>query len=331
MRLLIAGLGLVGARHAEAARNHPKIELAATVDPTLEGIENTPHFPSVAAVNIPVDAALIATPTGTHAALGAEAAARGWAVLVEKPIAASITEGKALIAACEAAGVPLLVGHHRRQHAFIQTAREGIASGAVGTPVGVSAIWSVRKPAPYFKTAWRGDANGSPVMINLVHDIDLLQYLLGEIREITPLLSGATRKGATEDTAAIALSFASGALGTILMSDSAPSPWSFEAASGENPNIAAGGRDSYRIIGTEGALGLPSLTLWGGAKDWSERLQTRPLTAPRTDPLAAQLDHFHDVVANGAAPVCSGADGLSALAVAEAVREGKPWKRMAEI
>ena len=176
-------------------------------------------------------------------------------------------------------------------------------------------------------TAWRSAEHGSPIFINLVHDIDLLQFLLGPITELAPFLSDTIRQGATEDSGAIALRFASGALGTILFSDSAAAPWSFEAATAENPNIAGGGADCYRFLGTTGALGYPSLRVWSGAEDWSQpQTQTREEVA-RTDPLAAQLDHFRQVVTMGAAPICSGEDGLQALLVAQAIKEARPWKR----
>ncbi len=326
IRIAILGTGLIGARHVITALAHPGITVAATVDPARPGHPGIPHSATLDDVTEQIDAAIIATPTATHAQLGAICAKRGWAVLVEKPIAGTEKDAESLIAACHTAGVPLMVGHHRRQHANIAKARDILHSGAIGTPVGVSAIWAVKKTVDYFKTEWRAAEDGSPIFINLVHDIDLLQYLLGPITELAPILSSAIRSGATEDTGAVALRFANGTLGTILFSDSAPSPWSFEAATSENPNIAGGGDDCYRFIGTEGALAYPSLTLWGDAADWSKRLTQSRETASATDPLHAQLDHLIDVVTNGATPICSGADGLATLRIARAIKEGTPWK-----
>ncbi|MSU88758.1 gfo/Idh/MocA family oxidoreductase [Rhodobacteraceae bacterium 2CG4] len=320
VRVVVVGAGSVGARHAQAVAAHPRATLAAVVDPSepLRAAHDAPCFAALDDVDVAAEAAIIATPTGLHAPLGAQAAARGWTVLVEKPIAATLEQADALIAACEAADVPLLVGHHRRTHAVAARARALLATGAIGRVVGVSGMWCVRKPDGYFDVPWRSGDAGSPVLINLVHDLDLLHYLLGPIAEAQPLLSTAIRRGATEDSGAVALRFENGALGTILFTDSAPSPWGFETATGENPAIAAGGDDCYRFVGTAGALGFPSLTLWDGARDWSEpAVRTAAAPVPPTEPLAAQIDHLCDVVRHGAAPLCSGADGRAALELAQ--------------
>ncbi|WP_112324098.1 Gfo/Idh/MocA family protein [Oceanibium sediminis] len=325
IRVLVVGMGSIGARHAAAAAAHDRVRLVATVDLVSEGLAGVPHFARIEDVDVTVDAAVIATPTDSHAALGAAAAARGWAVLVEKPIAHTPDAGAALIDACRAAGVPLIVGHHRRTHRVVARARDLLAGGAIGDVLGVSGIWAVRKHEGYFDAPWRAGAGGSPVLINLVHDIDLLRHLLGEITELCPLLAD-TCGGGAEDSGALALRFASGALGTFLFSDRAPSPWSFEAATGENAEIAGGGADCYRFIGTAGALGFPSLSLWQGARDWREPLTRHAESVAIDPPLVAQLAHLADVVEHGAPPLCSGADGLAALTLALKTREGRPWK-----
>lgn len=322
VRVVVVGAGSVGARHAQAVVAHGAARLVAVVDPSeaARAAFDAPGFATLDAVDVTADAVIIATPTSTHTPLGIEAAVRGWAVLVEKPIADTLASADALIEACAQAGVPLLVGHHRRTHAVAARARALLEQGAIGRLVGVSGLWCVKKPEGYFEVPWRSGEEGSPVMINLVHDLDLLRYLAGPITEARPLLSSATRNGATEDTGAVALRFENGALGTMLFTDSAPSPWGFEHATGENPNIAGGGDDCYRFVGTEGALGFPSLTLWRGARDWSDPTvpEVHDSLAP-ADPLVAQVGHLCDVVAGRAVPLCSGADGRAALALAQQI------------
>ncbi|MEL6599898.1 MAG: Gfo/Idh/MocA family oxidoreductase [Pseudomonadota bacterium] len=318
-RILVVGAGLVGARHVTQVMEHPGCILAGVVDPEpSRHPPDVPCFTDVTSVTVPVDGVIIATPTATHGEIGAEAAARRWPMLVEKPIAADVAAGEALIAACARAGVPLLVGHHRRHHPFIGAAREMLAAGRLGRVVGVSGLWCVRKPDPYFSTAWRTGAGGSPVLINLVHDLDLLRCLMGAIVGITASFARGEGR-ATEDTGVVTLTFANGALGSFLFSDAAPSPWSFEAATAENPTIAGGGRDVYRIIGTEGALSLPSLTVFEGT-DWSHPVVARSTVLEPVDPLRCQLDHFIEVIAGRTQPICSGADGLAALSTALEIR-----------
>ncbi|MEM8656828.1 MAG: Gfo/Idh/MocA family oxidoreductase [Pseudomonadota bacterium] len=319
--ILILGGGLIGARHIAEVQSHPQVALAGVVDPDpSRHAPDYPGFTTLDAVDIPVDAVILATPTETHRPLGVACAARGWAILVEKPIAGSLRDADTLIEACAAGNVPLLVGHHRRHHAAVQALRDEVARGRIGRVLGLSAIWSVRKPDPYFEVPWRSGAGGSPVLINLVHDLDLLRFVFGEIDDLAGYLGSTARDGDREDTGALSLRFASGALGTILFSDAAPSPWGFEAGTGENPNIATSGADYLHILGTSGTLSFPSLNRHDGAADWSEAQTQHPGTPPPAAPLAAQLSHLVDVITKGAAPLCSGTDGRRALELALQVR-----------
>jgi predicted dehydrogenase len=111
--------------------------------------------------------------------------------------------------------------------------------------------------------------------------------------------------------------FENGATGTISFADTAPSPWGFEAGTGENPNIGTTAQDMFWITGTKGAVSFPSMTLWQGT-DWGQPARTQPLQAAqnRRSPLDAQLDHFIDVM-DGAAPLIDVADASRTLRVAE--------------
>ena len=74
-----------------------------------------------------------------------------------------------------------------------------------------------------------------PVLVNLIHDIDLLRFLCGPITSVRALMSNAVRRNPVEETAGILLGFASGAIGTVTVSDAVPAPWSWELTAGENP------------------------------------------------------------------------------------------------
>ena len=135
-----------------------------------------------------------------------------------------------------------------------------------------------------------------------------------------------------EDTVAVTLRFANGAVGTILASDTAPSPWGWEFGTGENPLMPATGRNCCRLLGTEGALALPRLELWrhagGGPASWHEEIRPRTLVAGPRAALKDQLRHFCGVVRGEHAPRVSGEDGLrtlrTTLAVIEAMDRGSP-------
>lgn len=304
-------------RHVQAVQAHVGCKLVGLVDPDplIHAGPDVARFSDIADVPDDVDGAIIATPTGLHAAHGIAAAQRGWHVLIEKPVADDIAGAKSLKAALTEAGVRSLVGHHRRYHAPVQQLRSLLAQGAIGTPVMASLIWAMRKPDHYFEGNWR-TAGGSPVMINLVHDIDILRFVMGEISDIACLPGATLRESGRIESGAIALRFTQGATATISFADTAPSPWGFEAGTGENPNIGTTGQDMMWIAGTKGGLSFPSLTRWQG-EEWGQAAQVVPIDVAvnRATPLELQLDHFLEVI-DGAAPLIDVADATRTLDVA---------------
>ena len=160
-------------------------------------------------------------------------------------------------------------------------------------------------------------------MINLIHDVDLLRHLLGDIIGVQAVTSNGVRGFEVEDTAAVTLEFACGALGAISVSDAAVSPWNWDLGAGEAAHYAQVAADSHHLCGTEGALSLPRLNLWRyrGARGWHELLSLERTPVHRADPYAEQLRHFRAVVEGTQAPLCSGRDGLRTLQVTCAVHE----------
>ena len=311
-RLLVMGGGLIGMRHCTAIAAHPHVELAGLVDPNpaLIAPDGAPRFSDIADVDVSVDGVVIATPTGLHADHAEACGARGWPMLIEKPVAG--TRADAIRVEAVAQKTPVLIGHHRRYHASLGALKEAVGS-RIGTPVTATLIWAMRKPDPYFEGNWRS-AGGSPVMINLVHDIDVLRFVMGEISDLVALPGARLRGSERIESGAIALRFASGATGTISFADTAPSPWGFEAGTGENPNIGTTAQDMMWITGTRGGVSFPSLTLWSGT-EWSHPATPKALGAAATIPLDKQLDHFIDVT-KGAAPHITAQDGARTLDVA---------------
>ncbi|WP_299916402.1 Gfo/Idh/MocA family oxidoreductase [uncultured Roseobacter sp.] len=314
-RILVVGGGLIGIRHVAAIQAHPGCELAGLVDPDMSIAPDLTRYRDMSEVAGDVDGVIIATPTGLHAQHGIYAAERGWHMLIEKPVATDLAGARALGAAIANSGVGSLVGHHRRYHRPVQQLKKLISDGGIGTPVCANLIWAMRKPDTYFEGNWR-TAGGSPVMINLVHDIDLLRFVIGEIATTTALRGSGLRGTARIESGAIALAFANGATGTISFADTSPSPWGFEAGTGENPNIGTTHQDMMWIIGTKGAISFPSMTLWQG-EDWARPAVPMPLDILENDraPLDAQLDHFIDVM-DGATPLIDVADATRTLATA---------------
>ncbi|UCG08026.1 MAG: hypothetical protein JSV83_05105 [Desulfobacterales bacterium] len=117
----------------------------------------------------------------------------------------------------------------------METTRRAIKQGKIGKLVAVSVLWVLLKPSDYFQIDWRRQPGGGPVLINLIHDIDNLRYIFGEIKRVYVETSSGVREFEVEDTASVSLRFSDGALGNMVVSDAVPSDWSYEATTGENP------------------------------------------------------------------------------------------------
>ena len=315
-RLLLAGTGLIGHRHMRHILEHPDMTLAGIVDPVAENraLADVPGFADIADVDVAADGIVIATPTQTHAALTRAAAARGWHVLVEKPLAETLEEADAMIAAAEAAGVHLLVGHHRRHHPTVARLKAALDAGTIGRPVLASLLWAMRKPDDYFVPAWRAGMTGAPVKQNLIHEVDTLRWLFGEVTGVAGLGGNPVRGAARTESGGAVLAFASGVTVTIAFADTTPTPWGFEAGTGESPAIPKTGESCLWIAGTAGGIEFPTLKLWTGAGAWTERATATTLTAEPGVPLIRQLEHFAAVIAGRAAPLVSGREGRATLA-----------------
>jgi predicted dehydrogenase len=346
INIAVIGGGLIGPRHAQAIIKTPSAHLVALVDPAPHGPQtaaslNTVHYSSISALlssSHKPDAAIICTPNATHVALALELIAAGVHVLVEKPISTSIPDGVRLIDAAREANVKLLVGHHRRFNPYLLAAKQALDGQGLGQLIAVQGAWCLRKEDTYFDGIgeWRRNGvTGGVVLINLVHEIDLLQYLLGPIVFVSALPTQKTRGFEAEEGAAILLRFKSGVVGTFILSDATPSPWNFEGGTGENPMIphvhpesAAGG--FYRIMGTKSSLSVPDLTRWSGT--WTGELTREVLEVDKEKvPFDLQIQHFVDVVSGSVVPNCTGEEALRAMVACEAVKRSMKTKKAVEI
>jgi predicted dehydrogenase len=326
----LIGAGGIGRTHAERLLRHADCTLAAIADPTPAGRDfaasiDVPWFaqPDALLDAVEPQAAIVATPNATHAAIGLQCIARGVPLLMEKPITDTLDDGERLCAAAEAANVPLLVGHQRRHSLRVRTAKAWVDAGRIGRPVAAHAMATWLKPADYFDVAWRREPGGGPVLINLIHDIDILRHLIGEVTSVQAVTSRAARGLAVEDTAAVILRFAGGAVATLLTSDATPAPWNYDLGAGELERYPPQNEDALWLCGSDGSMTLPQLQLWRytGARGWAEPL-TLERTAPmRADPYDEQLRHLRAVVEGLEAPLCSGRDALATLRTALAVHE----------
>ena len=340
VRLALFGVGGIGARHLEIAEQESQCRIVAVADPmeaagAAAGRHRARFYRDYRELlaRESLDGAIVATPNDRHAEVGMACAERGLPVLMEKPITDTLASGRALLDTVAAHGVTLAVGHHRRFDPAIAIARDAIEGGRIGRLAAVECLWAVRKHDTYYEADWRRiRPGGGPALINLIHDVDLLRHLCGDVARVYAEGGSRLRGHEVEDTVAVTLRFMNGAVGTILASDAAPSPWGWELGTGENPLIPPTGRNCYRFLGTEGALALPRLELWrhdaGVAPNWHEAIHARILASGPRAALKEQLRHFCAVVRAEHAPRVSGEDGLqtlrTTLAIVEAMDRGSP-------
>ena len=135
---------------------------------------------------------------------------------------------------------------------------------------------------------------------------------------------------------AINLRFENGALGSFLLSDTTASPKSWEQSSQENeayPTYAD--EDAYLVMGTHGSLAVPTMWLkrYSRKEDrsWFKPFQSETIPLQRTDPLAAQIEHFVAVIRGDADPLVTGRDGLQNLRVTDAILEATKTNRTVKI
>jgi len=332
LKIAVVGAGLIGRRHIELIAASPSCTLAAIVDPAPGAVEVARN------ASVPVhgtlgelfaharpDGVIIATPNRLHVQNALACIDAGVAVLVEKPVADTVEEGLRLCEIAERARAKVLVGHHRAHSPILAKARAIVQQGTLGSLVAAMGSAMFYKPDHYFHEApWRRQPGGGPILINMIHEIGNLRSLCGEIVAVQAFASNATRGFPVEDTVAIGLRFASGALGTFLLSDTAASARSWEQTSRENKSYATyPDEDCYVIVGTSGSLAIPTMRLKvydrNEDRSWWKPFRTAVADVDRTDPLEHQLEHFCAVIRGEAKPLVTARDGLQNLRVTEAI------------
>jgi predicted dehydrogenase len=330
LKLGLIGTGRIGRRHLDVILSDPAYRAAAIADPAPEAEalareHGIPYFADAAQMldEVRPDGVIVASPNQHHLAGGLACVERGVPVLVEKPLADSLTDAFRLTDAAAQAAVPVLVGHHRRHNPILRKAAELIAGGAVGRVTAVACLWLARKPDDYFEIAWRREPGGGPVLINAIHDIDALRMLCGEIDVVHAATADGARRFAVEDTAAAVLRFASGALGTLTLSDAASAPWSWECNAQENPFYPHEPESSLFVTGTRGALTVPGLEHWWHepGQGWGDPLTRRRVPVALGDSYVEQMRNFAAVIRRQAEPVVSGLEGARTLAATLAIKE----------
>jgi myo-inositol 2-dehydrogenase/D-chiro-inositol 1-dehydrogenase len=346
LSIVVIGYGLIGPRHAIAVDECPLTQLVAIVDPFKKHEKRhraRAQFPSVPQFKtlsdlfdsgIHIDGAIVCTPNHTHLSVAHALAERGVAMLIEKPISPSVEDALQIKKIAEESGVKLIIGHHRRFNPYVLATKRNLER--CGKIIAVDAVWCLKKCESYFKqTPWRCSKalGGGVINLNLVHDLDLLQYFLGPIQSVYASECEKTRDDnigddAVVEGAVLTISFKSGTRGSFIVCDNVVSPANFEMGTGENPLIHKNseGIDGvfYRFFGTRGTLSVPDMRLFhqDGIKEagWWQPISKETLDEDVEGvPFALQVEHFAKVMRDEEVPRCTADDGIAAMLAIDAV------------
>jgi UDP-N-acetyl-2-amino-2-deoxyglucuronate dehydrogenase len=225
-RIALVGCGRISKNHFEAIDKIDGLELVAVSDADAERAKQAgaqwkvPYFTSyermLAESN--ADIVTIATPSGLHAEQGVAAAKAGKHVVMEKPMAISLTGADALVQACDKAGVQLFVVKQNRLNPPVQLLKRAVDRNRFGRIYLASCTVHWARPQDYYDQApWRGtwEFDGGAFMNQASHYVDLIQWLMGPVESVMAKTATLARRIETEDTGIAILKFRSGALGTI--------------------------------------------------------------------------------------------------------------------
>ena len=225
-RVALVGCGRISKNHFEAIDQIDGLELVAVCDTDPEraakaGADwDVPDFTSYEKMlkDAKADVITIATPSGLHADQGVEAAHAGKHVVMEKPMAISLTGADALVQACDKARVHLFVVKQNRLNPPVQLLKRAIDRERFGRIYMASCIVHWARPQEYYDQApWRGtwEFDGGAFMNQASHYVDLIQWLMGPVESVMAKTATLARRIETEDTGVAILKFRSGALGSI--------------------------------------------------------------------------------------------------------------------
>jgi predicted dehydrogenase len=342
VRVGLVGCGKIGSIHAAALRSLPEADFVAACDTSPDraaafaatyGVQPFSDM-GVMLREAGVEVVVIGTPHPLHAEPAVRAAEAGVHVLVEKPMAASLADCDAMLAAARKSGVTLGVISQRRLYEPVVRMRAAINAGKIGKPaLGVFLMYSWREPAYYLSDPWRGkwDTEGGGVLVNQsAHHLDMLLWLMGPAAEVSGYWANLNHPTVeVDDTAVATIRFRSGGLGSIITSVS------------QKPGIHA----KIHIHGSNGAsVGVETdrgATFVAGMTTIAEPPVTDLWTIPGEDGLLAQFQaedrarfaavdgtvHYHGLqirdflcaVREGRPPLVSGEEGRAVVELFTAI------------
>ena len=238
IRIAVVGCGRISRNHFQALNAlAPEVEIVGMCDTVASRFEGlpwkelpnvSPSIPRFARLEqmleahesgaLPIDAAVLATPSGLHAQQGMKCAKSGLHVVTEKPMATRWQDALDLVRTCDDAGVRLFVVKQNRFNPTLRLVKRAIEERRFGRiyMVCINVFW--QRPQSYYDTdRWRGtwELDGGALMNQASHYVDLLDYFIGPVDSVHAMTATLGRRIEVEDTAALNVRWRNGALGSV--------------------------------------------------------------------------------------------------------------------
>ena len=349
LRTAVVGYGKVAHTHAEALASIPESEFvavcgrdAAKARSFADQYRVRPYTSVEEMVGAGVQAVVVATPHPAHASVTVPALRTGAHAIVEKPLASSLEDCDAMIAAAREAGRELAVISQRRLYAPVLRVRQAIDAGKLGQPVlGTATLLGWRSEEYYRSDPWRGswEGEGGGVLVNQApHQIDILQWYMGEVEELYGAWANLNHPTIeVEDTSIAVVRFRSGALGNIVLSNS-QNPGLFgrvwvHGSNGATVGVQTDGGSMF-ISGMTAALEPPINDVWKVAGEeellsrWQEEDASFFAGVDATKHYhRLQIQEFLQAILAGRVPMVSGEEGRKTVEIFTAIYRSQRDRR----
>ena len=323
---VIYGCGMIANVHALAIKSLKDAILLGCADVKTDAAKSFAekyhinHYETIEDVlaDKQVDVVCICTPSGTHAQLAITFLNAGIHVVVEKPMAINTRDCDRIIEASEKSGAKIMVISQLRTSPDILRAREIVQSGVLGKLVLCDLHMKYYRSKEYYNNSWRGtwEMDGGGALMNQgIHGVDLLQYIVGPVKNIKSIVKTLVHKIETEDTVVSVVEYENGALGVI------------EATTAVNPSFDR----EIKIHGTNGYMEICDNCMQRFVVDGTENdCKKYDSVGTSNDPAAVkyyehakQLTIFMNVLEGKDEEYVNGYEGRKAVDIIERVYKDK--------
>ncbi|HUQ44873.1 MAG TPA: Gfo/Idh/MocA family oxidoreductase [Candidatus Limnocylindria bacterium] len=337
VRFGLIGAGAISAQHLEALDSIPDARIAAIASASTERARSAGErwgVPWTTDVNEllsreDVDAVAISTPSGLHAVQALDALRHGKHILVEKPVALTNADARAVADTARQRGLVAATVSQRRFEPVVRAVRDAVASDAIGPVSMIVAEGFYYRPQTYYDSAaWRGtvELDGGVLMNQAIHTIDLLRWIGGAVTSVSGHVATIGHRMEAEDTAAVSLRFASGALGAIVATT---------CAAAERPTELTihGQRGLIRLVGEDAAeWDVPDRPAPPPERSPGEGTQPKSATwGTSAVGYVRQYTDFIEAIRDGRPPAVTVDDGAAAVEIVLAAYESSRTGRSVDL